>query len=312
MDAARQVVLIVNPVAGGGRGGRVLERALPVFREHGMEPRVIVSNSPAEPRAAAQAAARGGADVIVAVGGDGHAAAVADGMVGSDSAFALLPAGSANDYAKSLGMPRRDIAASVGYIVRNRQALVDTMLLANDAGTRHFLNVIGTGFDAAVAARAEQFAHLRGAGRYVLSILRVLPGYRPTPLRLTIDDRPHEVRAMMVAVANGTSYGGGMRVAPDARLDSGQLEVCIVGDVGTLEFVRAFPRVFRGTHVSHSKVTMLRGRTVTLESDQPLGVIGDGEFAGALPASVEIVPASLRVVVGGRDPRTQAVAERKD
>jgi diacylglycerol kinase (ATP) len=103
---------------------------------------------------------------------------------------------------------------------------------------------------------------------------------------------------MMVALANGTSYGGGMRVAPGANLTSGELEICVVGDMPKSEFLRAFPRVFRGTHVDHPQVTMLRGREVHIEADRPLRLIGDGEWCGSLPATVAIDPASLNVVVG--------------
>ncbi len=303
MEAERRYALVVNPVAGGGRGRRVLERALPLFRAYGIEPRVVVCGSSDEPASAARAAVDDGADVVVAVGGDGHAAAVAAALVRSATSLALLPAGSANDYARSLGMPRHDEVTAVGYIVRHRLARVDTIRATTSSGERRFLNVAGTGFDAAVARRAEDIPVLRGPGRYVLAIGRVLPGFRPASLRVTVDGDRHDVRAMMVAIANGTTYGGGMRVAPEARLDSGLLEVCIVGDVGRLEFVRAFPRVFRGTHTDHPKVTMLRGRHVSISADRPLGVIGDGDGCGDLPADFLADPSSLSVVIGGRDHR---------
>jgi len=303
----RAYVLIVNPVSGGGRGRRVLERALPVIRDHGIEPHVVVCGDSDEPAAAARTAAADGAGVVVAVGGDGHAAAVAEGLIGTDTSLALLPAGSANDYAKSLGMPRHDVATAVDYIARNRVTRVDTLRVANARGSRHFLNVVGSGFDAEVAVHAERIPYLRGPGRYVLAIMRVLPGFAPAVFQVDVDGAQLETRAMMVAVANGTSYGGGMHIAPQAKLDSGELEICIVGDVGRLEFVRAFPRVFRGTHTDHPKVTMLRGRRVLVDADRPLSVIGDGELWGQLPVEVEVAPGSLSVVVGGREHRTGAL-----
>jgi diacylglycerol kinase (ATP) len=137
---------------------------------------------------------------------------------------------------------------------------------------------------------------MRGAGRYVLAILRVLPRFRAADLRLTIDGQTHAFAAMMVAIANGPAYGGGMRVAPNARFDSGELEACVVGDLSKPAFLRAFPRVFRGTHVTHPAVTMLRGRQITLEADRPLHVIGDGERAGMLPVTLTVVPAALEIV----------------
>jgi diacylglycerol kinase (ATP) len=105
---------------------------------------------------------------------------------------------------------------------------------------------------------------------------------------------------MMVAVANGPAYGGGMRVAPDARFDSGELEVCIVGDLSKSAFLRAFPRVFRGTHVTHPAVTLVRAREITIESEVPLHLTGDGERAGTLPVTLTVIPAALDVVTAER------------
>jgi diacylglycerol kinase (ATP) len=291
-------VLIVNPVAGGGRGKRVLGEALETFREAGIVPPVYITAAHGEARDIAAGVARSGADVIVALGGDGHAAAVGEALVGTGVALAVLPAGSANDYARSLRMPRRNVRGAVATIIRGEIRLVDTIRVRNSGAERHFLNVVGTGFDAAVAERAERIPYLRGTGRYVVALARELPRFQAAEIELTIDGERHAQRAMMVAIANGHSYGGGMRIAPEASLDSGWLEVCIVGDVSKAEFVRAFPRVFRGTHVSHPRVTMLRGREVTVAADRPLTLMADGENVGQLPAHVSVAGKALAVVVG--------------
>jgi diacylglycerol kinase (ATP) len=291
-------VLIVNPVAGGGRGKRVLGEALETFREAGIVPPGYITAAHGEARDIAAGVARSGADVIVALGGDGHAAAVGEALVGTGVALAVLPAGSANDYARSLRMPRRNVRGAVATIIRGEIRLVDTIRVRNSGAERHFLNVVGTGFDAAVAERAERIPYLRGTGRYVVALARELPRFQAAEIELTIDGERHAQRAMMVAIANGHSYGGGMRIAPEASLDSGWLEVCIVGDVSKAEFVRAFPRVFRGTHVSHPRVTMLRGREVTVAADRPLTLMADGENVGQLPAHVSVAGKALAVVVG--------------
>lgn len=275
-----------------------MRAALPLLEVHGFAARVVVCGDGSEPARHATEAAAAGADLVVAIGGDGHAAAVAGGLIGSTTTLAVLPAGSANDYAVALGMPHRDVAASVAAIAADCRTRVDTMRVENGRGRRHFLNVVGTGFDAVVAATAERIPFLRGAGRYVLAILRELPRFSAATMRITLDGECREVRAMMVALANGSSYGGGMRVAPEARLDSGWLEVCIVGEISKLEFMRAFPRVFHGTHVDHPAVTMLRAREILLEADRSLALTGDGDVFGRLPARVSVEPASLSVVVG--------------
>jgi diacylglycerol kinase (ATP) len=296
--AERRVALIVNPTSGGGRGWRVLGQAAPLLRRAGLQPDVVVCTNGDQPSVLARQAVEAGHDLVVAIGGDGQAAAVAEGLIGTHTTFAMLPAGSANDYARTLGMPRGDVAGAVAAIAAGRTAMVDTLEVSVSDRTRHFLNVVGTGFDAVVAGRAEKIPVLRGAGRYVLALIAELPRFSAATVTLTVDGATRELRAMMVAIANGTSYGGGMRVAPAATLTSGQLEVCVVGEISKPEFLRAFPRVFRGTHVTHPAVTMFSGREVRISADRPLRLIGDGEWFGELPATVAIDPHSLRVVVG--------------
>jgi diacylglycerol kinase (ATP) len=298
VESEGRAALIVNPTSGGGRGWRVLGQAAPLLRRAGLQPDVVVCTNGDEPGTLARQAADAGHGLVVAVGGDGQAAAVAEGLVGSDTTFALLPAGSANDYARTLGIPRGNVRAAVGVIAAGRTARVDTVKVKTADRERHFLNVVGTGFDAAVAGRAEKIPLLRGAGRYVLAILVELPRFKAATITLDVDGATRELRAMMVAIANGVSYGGGMRVAPSATLDSGRLEICVVGEVSKQEFLRAFPKVFRGTHVDHPAVTMLSGREVRLSADRPLRLIGDGEWFGELPATVSVDPGSLSVVVG--------------
>jgi diacylglycerol kinase (ATP) len=298
MEDEGRAALIVNPTSGGGRGWRVLGQAAPLLIKAGLQPEIVMCTNGDEPGVLARQAAEAGHNLVVAVGGDGQAAAVAAGLVGTDTTFALLPAGSANDYARTLGMPRGNVAGAVAAIAAGRTQRVDTVKVQVAGRERHFLNVVGTGFDAAVAGRAEKIPMFRGAGRYVLAIIAELPRFKAATITLDVDGATRDLRAMMVAIANGTSYGGGMRVAPSATLTSGQLEVCVVGEVSKPEFLRAFPRVFRGTHVTHPAVTMLTGREVRLSADRPLRLIGDGEWFGELPATVSVDPASLSVVVG--------------
>lgn len=294
----RRIALIVNPTSGGGRSARVLRDALLILRQRGVDPAVRVTSSGDEVPTQARQAAADGAELVVAVGGDGHAAAVAEGLIGTTATFGLLPAGSANDYARTLHIPTRDVRMAIATILDGSATRVDAVRVRTARGERTFLNVVGTGFDAEVAAAAEQITVMRGAGRYVLAIMRVLPRFKAASFDLSIDGQPHRQRAMMIAVANGPAYGGGMRIAPAARLDSGWLEICIVGEVSKAEFIRTFPRVFRGTHVDHPQVTMLRGREVTIDADRPLDLIGDGERLGRLPATMSVLPAALSVVFG--------------
>jgi diacylglycerol kinase (ATP) len=292
----RNVVLIVNPIAGGGRGRKALDQALPVFRELGVDPVVCVTASGSEVTGVTRQAVADGADLIVAVGGDGHLAAVGEGLVGTDSPLGILPAGSANDYARIIGMPHHNLRAAVEAILSGQPRTVDALSVTNASTNRIFLNVLGTGFDAVVAHTAGRIPFLRSGGRYILAIVRELPRYRATSLEFTVDGSRHTINAMMIAIANGHSYGGGMRIAPNAALDDGKLDICIVGEVSKLQFMRAFPRVFKGTHVTHPAVTMMRGVDIEIDADQQLPLVGDGELVRGLPARVRVVPNALSVV----------------
>ncbi len=200
-----RAALIVNPTAGGGRGWRVLGQAAPLLRKAGLQPEIVMCTNGDEPGTLARQAAQAGHRLIVAVGGDGQASAVAAGLVRTDITLALLPAGSANDYARTLGMPRGNVAAAVEVIAAGRTARVDTVRTSVADHERYFLNVVGAGFDAAVAGRAEKIPVLRGAGRYVLALVAELPRFKAATITLSVDGVTRELRAMMVAIAKGNS-----------------------------------------------------------------------------------------------------------
>lgn len=293
-----RITLVVNPAAGAGRGQRTLDEALPRLRAAGVEPTVHVCTDGRQPERWARAAVDEGADVVVAVGGDGQARSVATGLLGTSTALGLLPAGSANDYARAIGVPRDSVAAATDLLLEAHRARVDVVRVESAERVDHFLNVGGAGFDSVVTATAEGIHYLRGAPRYVLAVVRELPRFRAARFHLRADDAEHDFRGMIVAIANGSTYGGGMRVAPTADVQSGWLDICIVGELSRLAFLRSFPSVFRGTHVTHPAVTMLRARQVELVAETPFEVTGDGERIGRLPARFTVLPAALAVIAG--------------
>lgn len=294
------VWLIVNPRAGGGRGAAVLAGLQPLLEQRGHRPVVHVCASGDEPTALARAAVDAGAELVVAVGGDGHAAAVAEGLLGSTASLAVIPAGSANDYARVLGLRGLGLADLARLLDERPARSVDVIRVSSAAGVRHVLSVGGTGFDAIVAERAMRIGRLRGTPRYVAALLAELPRFAAGRFTLELDGERREMPATLIAVANSSTYGGGMRVAPAASLQSGWLEVCVVGEMSRLEFLRAFPRVFAGAHVKHPRVTMLRAHQVRISADVPRTVLGDGELVGRLPADFQVLPGALSVLAGPR------------
>jgi diacylglycerol kinase (ATP) len=295
-------LLVANPTAGGGRAGRLLDEVVRRLAAGGVAAEQHLTRSLEDARLAACEAA-GRFDAVVAVGGDGTVGACAAGLADAGSparaALGVVPAGGGNDAARSLGLPAADPLAAASLLPGLRRRPAD---LATVAG-RAYLNVAGAGFDSEVNRLANQ--HLRWAGnrpRYVGAVLGHLVVGRAATFRLVLDGRAETVRGWLVAVANGPSYGGGMRVAPGARLDDGLLEVVVIAEIGKLELIRTFPKIFSGRHVEHPAVTVHRAARVELDADRTLAVYADGEPAGTLPATFEVRPAAIAVLAADPAP----------
>jgi diacylglycerol kinase (ATP) len=301
-----RALVVHNPTAGGGRAGRLAPQVVERLRGDGVEVAQHATRSLEDARlAACQAAAE--VDAVVAVGGDGTVGACAAGLADAGSpggsgvraALGVVPAGGGNDAARSLGLPAGDPLAAAGLLTRLRRRPAD---LATVAG-RAYLNVAGAGFDSEVNRVANQrLRWAKGRPRYVGAVLAELVVGRPAEFRLVLDGRALTVRGWLVAVANGPSYGGGMRVAPAASLDDGLLEVVVIGEIGKLEFLRTFPQVFSGRHVEHPAVAVHRAARVELDADRTLAVYADGEPAGTLPATFEVRPAAVTVLAADPAP----------
>lgn len=296
--ALRRVGLLTNPTAGAGRGAGLGARARAALLAAGHE--VVDLSGPdartAESHARAALSDRR-IDVLLVVGGDGMAHLGTNLVAGTGIPLALVAAGTGNDNARELGLPLRDADAATALVTAGHTRAVDVgRCVTADGATRWWLGVLGGGFDSVVTERAARMSWPHGSLRYTLAVARELPTFRAIPYAVTIDGERVETEAMLVAVANGPAFGGGMRVAPDARYDDGLFDVMILHRVSVAAFVRVFPRVFSGTHLTHPKVQIVRGRHVRLEAD---GIVtqADGERFEPLPVDLEIVPGALRVVV---------------
>ncbi len=291
------LVVVANPTAGRGKAGRLIGKVDELLVECGLEHEIRVSTSSEHLMQLAQEAGQGGAQVVATLGGDGTISIVANALLGTGAALATLPAGTADDFAKSIGMGSMEKA--VRQLVDPCIEPVDVVRITTGAVQRHFVNVAGAGFDSEVNETANDMRMNLGAtGTYVASVLKTLPKFQPAEFRVELDGEVLELGAMLVVVANSVSYGGGMRVTPQASIVDGMLDVCIVEAMSIPAFLRAFPKVFRGTHVTHPKVRMARSARVRLEADRRVQVYADGERVGPLPAVFEILPGALPVVVG--------------
>jgi diacylglycerol kinase (ATP) len=291
------LVVVANPAAGHGRAGRLIGKVTTALHRLRLPHEVRVSESGPDVERLAREAAEGGARIVAALGGDGTVSLAANGILGTGAALAALPAGTGDDFAKGIGAGKLD--AAVELLANPKTVDLDVIEVTTGADKRSFLNIAGAGFDSEVNETANGMTVKLGAtGTYVAALLKTLSRFSPASFTIQVDDERMELDAMLVEVGSGRWTGGGMKVLPDAVMNDGLLDVCIVEALSKPAFLRAFPRVFVGSHTTHPRVRMRRGSRVQVEANRRVLVYADGELVGSLPAIFEIHPAALPVVVG--------------
>lgn len=288
----KRVFFIINPAANNGKAVRVWEQVADHLAKAGIPYGFAYSRDEEDlARIARQAAAE--YQIVAGVGGDGTLSRIAGALVGTQACLGIIPAGTGNDFARVYAIPT-DPAAACRIVCEGKQVSLDLGL----CNGRFFYNIVGTGLDAEVAADANRiFKKISGSLSYLLALLRQLAVYRPRRVKLTVDGESREEKVWLVAVANGRYYGSGMKVAPDADPQDGLADIVIVGNIHRMLFLRLFPLVYKGLHIDHGAVRVLRGRTVRIEGDSPLPFHVDGDLAGTLPLHVTMIPAAVSVIV---------------
>lgn len=289
---------LVNPAAGRGAGAARLDLLRRLAAEVGAE--LQTSDSGVDLVARARQAVEDGVERLVVVGGDGTMHQAVQGLAGGPCALGLVPLGSGNDFATTLGAPQ-DLEIAVEVAVTGQPRAMDLGRVSGPAGSRWFDMYCGVGFDSEVTRRANQVRLLRGPAIYPWAVVKTLFGFRAPAFRIEHDGGVIEQRGMFVTVANGPTYGGGMRIAPDARLDDGLLDLVFVREVSKTKLLRVFPKVYAGAHVDLPEVEILRTRRARITLDRPMEVYGDGEPLIAVDATgveADVVAAALRVVPG--------------
>lgn len=286
----RDVALIVNPAAGGGRALRTLHAAEQALLAAGLRVHLEHTRDLAHARELASAAGEAG-EVAAALGGDGIVGAVADGLRGTGGLLAIIPGGRGNDFARTLGIPR-DAGDAAALIAAGRERAIDL----GACGERAFVGIASCGFDSD-ANRIANETRVPGDAAYLYGALRALAGWEPARFELELDGERVVHVGYSVAAANGRQYGGGMVLAPGASLDDGAFDVITVADVPKRRFLRGLPRVFRGTHVRNDEVEVRRARELRIAADRPFTLYADGDPLAELPATVRTLPAAVRVLV---------------
>jgi YegS/Rv2252/BmrU family lipid kinase len=290
---ARDVVLIVNPSAGGGRGARALPAIQARLGELGLSVLTESTRDLNHARELAAAAASAGR-LTVTLGGDGLAGCVA-GVLREHpgSVLGILPGGRGNDFARVLGIPLEP-GPACGVLARGVQRELDL----GEADGHVFVGIASCGFDSDANRIANATRIVRGNLVYTYGALRALLSWRPATFTVTLEDRePLTITGYTVAAANSKAYGGGMYLAPDASLEDGLLDIVITGNVPRLRFLRLLPTVFKGEHVKLPDVHVMRAASVTISADRPFTLYADGDPIAELPVRVRTLPRAVRVMV---------------
>ncbi len=301
-----RIGLVVNPTAGKGRGSAAGREAHARLSGLGFEVEDLSGPSLAQATDRARAGALGGLAALVVVGGDGMVHLGANVVAGTEVPLGIVAAGTGNDIARTLELPRGDVAASVAAIqhgLATGPRAIDAVRVG-PPGTRRrewFVGVLSCGIDAAVNARANGYAWPKGSARYVRALAGELGRFRPFGYRVTYDGQVWESPGTVVAVANARWFGGGVKIAPDARVDDGLLDVVVAGPFTKSGVVRIFPGLYHGKHVGDPRVQVLRARDVLVEAVPALGAVpppafADGERIGPLPLQLSVVPGALSVL----------------
>ena len=288
---SREIALLTNPTSGKGKGARAREAALPRLRDAGFVVRNLAGRDADEALDLARQCVADGLESVVVVGGDGMVHLGVQAVANSSTSLGIIPAGTGDDVARYFDLPRKDPVAAADRVIGSTPRKID---LAR-SGSKYFVTVLAAGFDAIVNERANRMTWPKGQMRYNLATLAELRVFEPLPYTIEVDGEARSLDAMLVAVGNGPSFGGGLRITEGAVLDDGLLDVVIIKPMSKLGLIRTYPKLFKGTHVTHPQYEHHLARSVTVAAP---GIVSyaDGERFGELPLTIECAPGALTVL----------------
>ena len=288
----QEIALLTNPTSGKGKGARTVDVVLPRLRDAGFVVRNLVGRDGDEALDLAHQCVADGVETLVVVGGDGMVHLAIQALADSKTRLGLIPAGTGNDVARYFDLPRKDTAAATDVVIGGKERRVDLARV----GSKYFVTVLAAGFDAVVTERANEMTWPRGQMRYNLATVAELRTFKPISYVVEIDGEEQRFEAMMVAVGNGPSFGGGLRITEGAILDDGLLDVVVIRPMSKVELVRTYPKLFKGTHVHHPDYRHHLAKKITIAAPG-ITAYADGERLAPLPLTVEVAPLALSVLV---------------
>ncbi len=299
--------LIVNSGAGRGRGAKVLAEVRRILIDHEGD-RLLVQETAAPGHATelAESAAREGCPKVLVLGGDGTIAEVANGLVGTGVQLGILSVGTGNDLARSLGLPYNDVASALRVV---RAGRVKAMDVGCDQG-RYFLTALGVGYPALVARETNQLRWVKGSPAFFVAVYKALRQMKAVPVRITLDEAEIRMKCSSILVHNTSFTGGGLKMAPEASVDDGLFDVVLIDEIGRLDLMLNFPRVYSGSHLDHPHFFLHHTRRIRIEADPPIRKMYDGDPGGWTPVDASVIPGALNVFVPAPDGRPGTEEDR--
>ncbi len=295
--------LIINPAAGAGRTARKLPLILSLLKNLGIRFEHDLTEGPGHARELAKEAAKKGHELVVSVGGDGTINEVVNGLYEAnalpDATLGIISTGTGHDYVRTVGIPwTYPEACRLLKDPQKRTVDVGAVEFSDNGKTekRLFVNFSGIGFDAEVVrATTQNVKKLRSTASYLTGLLRTLMTYKNKRISISIDGQTVDSKVCTVVMCNGKYGGGGMLTAPGADLTDGLLDVLVIGNLSKPDLLWSLPRIYKGTHLTHPKVKLIKAKRIELIAKEPMALQADGELIGQVPAKFYVLPACLNV-----------------
>jgi diacylglycerol kinase (ATP) len=285
--------VIANPKAGRGRGARQVAQLRKWMEERRIEHEFLITERAGHATELASRLAASGTKRVIVAGGDGTISEVVNGLVGTEVEMAIVAIGTGNDVARTLNLPYNDVANAASIAAAGRVHRID---LGRER-ERFFVSSVGLGFASDVVEQSNRPSWLTGSATFFVAVHRALRKLRTIRIALELDGTARELDCVSVLVQNTAYTGGGLRIAPEASMDDGLLDVVVIGPISKLNLVANFPRLYRGTHSSHPQFALYRARRVRVETRVPLPKMLDGDIWGSSPLEAAVVAQALKVVV---------------
>lgn len=287
------ILFIVNPTAGKGKAKTLVPIIESECKAHNIEYVVKYTSGPADGTSIAARGAAEGFERIIAVGGDGTVNDVLNGIAGTNAALGVIPGGSGNDFIRSINS-HNDIKKIIEDNTYGKIVKCDLGM----CNGKYFINVASSGFDAQVVIETQKAKKVfSGSLAYIVAVIKTIFIYKGKRINIKVDDHNFEENTLLVAVANGKYYGGGMLPAPEAEIDDGYFDICHIKQVGKAKMLVLFPKFIKGKHCNIKEVSMLKGRKIKIEANEELPVNLDGETFYSRQIDFEILPKGINIII---------------